>query len=287
LPGSAIKPLFVKESHLGLKIAAVILVVTGLLVADLRFNRLETARSMLDTLLTPVYTVAGIPAAIGRWQDRHLRSRATLMEDNDRLARENLVLKGRLQQMASLQANNARLRSLLNSTALLRDDVLVAEIIGVAPDPVRHQLLLDKGRSDAVYSGQPLIDADGLMGQVIEVSEFTARVLLVTDATHSVPVQVNRNGVRAVAEGTGSLDRLEVQHVAATTDIVEGDLLVTSGLGQRFPIGYPVANVTRVERDPGQSFARIEARPAAALDRARHALLVFAREDALEEGAGS
>lgn len=260
----------------------VALLVVGLLVADLRYSQLGTARALLDTLLIPVHVVADIPSAIGRWQERHLRSRSTLMEDNDHLSRENLVLKGRLQQMASLQANNARLRALLNSSALLRDDVLVAEVIGVAPDPVRHQLLLDKGQSDDVYTGQPLIDADGLMGQVIEVSEFTSRVLLITDATHSVPVQVSRNGVRAVAEGTGSLDLLEVHHVAATTDIAEGDLLVTSGLGQRFPIGYPVATVTRVERDPGQAFARIEARPAAALDRARHALLVFARGDLVE-----
>jgi rod shape-determining protein MreC len=144
---------------------------------------------------------------------------------------------------------------------------------------VRHQLVLDKGADASVYLGQPLIDARGLMGQVVEVSRFTSRVLLITDATHSVPVQVNRNGVRAIAEGTGSLDRLEIHHVAATTDIREGDLLVTSGLGQRFPIGYPVATVTGVERDPGQPFARIAARPTAALDRVRHVLLVFARKD--------
>jgi rod shape-determining protein MreC len=116
------------------------------------------------------------------------------------------------------------------------------------------------------------------------VSQFHARVLLITDATHSVPVQVNRNGVRAVAEGTGSLDRLEIHHVAATTDIREGDLLVTSGLGQRFPIGYPVATVTAIERDPGQAFARITARPTAALDRVRHVLLVFTRNESEASG---
>ena len=251
----------------------------ALLLADLRYNRLDGARAVLDTVLAPVYFVAGIPEAVGAWQDEHIRSRRRLLEDNEHLRRENLVLEGRLQRMASLQADNARLRSLLNSTALLRDDVLVAEIIGVAPDPVRHQLVLDKGADANVYPGQPLIDADGLMGQVVEVSSFSARVLLVTDASHSVPVQVNRNGVRAVAEGTGSLDRLEIHHVAATTDIRVGDLLVTSGLGQRFPIGYPVAEVSAVERDPGRTFARITARPTAALDRVRHALFVFADDE--------
>jgi len=204
-----------------------------------------------------------------------LRSRASLQEESERLRQENLLLQGRSHQMASLQADNTRLRALLNSTALLRDDVLVAELIGVSPDPVRHQVVLNKGEKDSVFVGQPLIDADGLMGQVVEVNALTSRVLLITDATHSIPVQINRNGVRAIAEGTGVLGTLEVSHVAATTDIREGDLLVTSGLGGRFPVGYPVAEVTVVERDPGQPFARIFAHPSAALDRSRHVLLVF------------
>ncbi len=251
------------------------LLVAVLLAADLRYSGLETARSVIDTLLTPVYLIADIPTMISNWQDDNIRSRSRLLDDNDRLRRENLVLQGRTQQLASLQADNTRLRALLNSTALLRDDVLVGEIIGVSPDPVRHQLVLDKGAEVDVYLGQALIDADGLMGQVVEVSSTTSRVLLVTDPTHSVPVQVNRNGVRAVAEGVGSLDELAIHHVAATTDIQQGDLLVTSGLGGRFPFGYPVAVVSEVQRNPGEAFARISARPTAALDRARHVLLVF------------
>ncbi len=250
---------------------------SALLVADLRYSGLATVRSAIDTLLTPIYLIADIPSAVSDWQDNTIRSRQRLLEDNDRLRRENLVLQGRSQQLASMQADNTRLRALLNSTALLRDDVLVSEIIGVSPDPVRHQLVLDKGAEAKVYEGQPLIDAQGLMGQVVEVGVTTSRVLLVTDPRHSVPVQVNRNGVRAVAEGIGSLDRLAVNHVTATTDIKPGDLLVTSGLGGRFPIGYPVAIVSAVERNPGEAFARIVATPTAALDRARHALLVFSR----------
>lgn len=247
----------------------------GLIVADLRFNALTATRAMLDTVATPIYWVADIPARLGSWGDDNLRSRADLLEENQRLHRENLILHGRSQQMASTQAENVRLRALLNSTAMLREDVLVAELIGVSPDPVRHQLVLNRGEDAEVYLGQPLIDAEGLMGQIVEVSAFTSRALLITDATHSIPVQVNRNGVRAIAEGTGALDSLEIRHVSATTDIVEGDLLVSSGLGGRFPVGYPVAVVTEVERDRGQSFARVVARPSAALDRSRHVLLVF------------
>lgn len=230
---------------------------------------------MLAAAATPVYWIADLPSRLGDWSETHVQSRSQLLEENARLRRENLVLQGRSHQMSSLQAENVRLRALLNSSALLRDDVLVAELIGVSPDPMRHQLVLNKGEQDGVFVGQPLIDADGLLGQIVEVSSISSRAMLITDATHSIPVQVNRNGVRAIAEGTGVLGMLEVHHVAATTDIREGDLLVTSGLGGRFPVGYPVAVVSEVERDPGQPFARILARPSAALDRSRHVLLVF------------
>jgi rod shape-determining protein MreC len=249
-----------------------------LITADLRYKRMETTRSVLDTLGAPIYWLADLPMRMRDWGEVHVQSRAQMLEENERLIRENLILQGRSQQMASLQAENVRLRALLNSTAILRDDVLVAELMGVSPDPARHQLVLNKGAADGVFVGQPLINADGLMGQIVEVSPATSRALLITDATHSIPVQVNRNGVRAIAEGTGSLGALEIRHVSATTDIEVGDLLVTSGLGGRFPGGYPVGVVTEIERDPGKMFARVVATPSAALDRSRHVLLVFSTQ---------
>ncbi len=259
------------------------LVVAGLIIADLQFHALRGVRAWLETAASPVYWVAETPMRVVEWGREHLVTRATLLEENARLSQENLILQGRSQQMASLQAENVRLRALLNSSAMLRDDVLVAELIGVSPDPERHQLVLNKGSDDGVFLGQPLLDADGLLGQIVEVAPKMSRALLITDATHSIPVQVNRNGVRAIAEGTGSLSALEVYHVSATTDIREGDLLVTSGLGGRFPAGYPVAVVSSVHRDPGQAFARITAAPTAALDRSRHVLLVFTAKPAREE----
>ncbi len=259
-----------------------IVVVIGLITADLQFNSLKTVRATLDTLMSPVYLAANLPTRISEWTDTHIRSRGHLQEDNERLRGENLVLQGRSQQMASLQVENVRLRALLNSSALLRDDVLVAELIGVSPEPERHHLVINKGKEDGVFVGQPLIDADGLMGQIVQVSGGTSRALLVTDVTHSVPVQVNRSGVRAIAEGTGALGSLEVRHVSATTDIEPGDLLVTSGLGGRFPVGYPVAVVEAVEREAGDAFAHVVAVPTAALDRTRHVLLVFTTQDSPE-----
>ncbi|MDX1736001.1 MAG: rod shape-determining protein MreC, partial [Halioglobus sp.] len=174
-----------------------------LITADLHYNELSTARSFLNTLATPVLWIADLPARLGGWGEDRLQSRASLTEEVERLRRENLILQGRSSQMSSLQAENVRLRALLNSSALVRDDVLVAELVGVSPDPARHQLVLNKGSTDGVFVGQPLIDAGGLLGQIVEVSGGTSRALLITDATHSVPVQVNRNGVRAIAEGTG------------------------------------------------------------------------------------
>lgn len=253
------------------------LVIVVLIIADLRYNSLAATRSALDTVGTPIYWVADLPLRLRDWAREIVQTRSQLLEDNDRLARENLVLQGLSQQMTSLQAENVRLRALLNSSAILRDDVLVAELVGISPDPVRHQLVLNKGSEEGVFVGQALIDADGLMGQIVEVSPSSSRALLITDASHSIPVQVNRNGVRAIAEGTGLLGSLEIRHVSATTDIQMGDLLETSGLGGRFPGGYPVAVVSAIERDPGQLFARVQAKPSAALDRSRHVLLVFSK----------
>jgi rod shape-determining protein MreC len=250
-------------------------IIVGLIAADMHFNKLQAARAVLNTLTSPIYWVASLPTQFGDWADTHIQSRSELLEDNERLSRENLILQGRSQQMASLQGENVRLRKLLNSSALLRDDVLVAELVGVSPDPERLQLVLNKGQRDGVFIGQPLIDADGLMGQIVQVSSTTSRALLITDVTHSVPVRVNRNGVRAIAEGTGALGSLEVRHVSSSTDIRDGDLLVTSGLGGRFPEGYPVGIVKEVRRDTGEAFARVLAVPSAALDRTRHVLLVF------------
>ncbi len=251
------------------------LLALGLIAADVRFNSLGATRSVLDNLATPLFWLADVPTRISMWGNDNLRSRQELQEDNERLRREALILHGRSQQMASLRAENVRLRALLNSSVLVEDDVLVAELIGIAPDPARHQLILNKGGNDGVYKGQPLVDALGLLGQVTQVSDTRSRVLLITDTTHSIPVQVNRNGVRGIAEGVGLLTELELRHVAATTDIEPGDILVTSGLGGRFPVGYPVAEVVEVVRDPGKAFARVRARPSAQLDRSRHVLLVF------------
>ncbi|MCX2982468.1 rod shape-determining protein MreC [Halieaceae bacterium IMCC14734] len=267
--------MFVQETSAFTRVALTGVLALTLIFADVRFNQMAATRATLSNAAYPFYWLVDLPARLSSWSSQILVTRSTLLEENAHLRSESQLLQGKMLQMAALRAENLRLRALLNSSALVQDDVLVAELIGVTPDPARHQVVLNKGTDDGVFVGQPLLDADGLMGQVIEAGNASSRVLLITDATHALPVQVNRNGVRAIAEGVGRLDVVELRHVASTTDIEVGDLLVTSGLGRRFPVGYPVATVIEVTRDPGQPFAVVKARPNAALNRSRHVLLVF------------
>ena len=252
----------------------------ALIFVDHRFDYLKPVRFTLSIITAPIQYIADIPTDIAAWSSDTVRTRSSLEEENARLQSEVLVLKRRVQKLASTLAENTRLKELMNASDILDDRVLIAEIIGVNPNPYRHEAILNKGSEDGVYEGQAVLDAEGLMGQVVDVSAFTSRVLLITDVTHGVPVHVNRNGVRAIAVGSGKLDLLKLIHVPATADVVKGDLLVSSGLGGRFPKGYPVGVVTRVEHDSGQPFAIVEASPMANLDRSRHVLLVFSKEGA-------
>ncbi|ACE86156.1 rod shape-determining protein MreC [Cellvibrio japonicus Ueda107] len=251
----------------------------GVVVVGLYTDRLEPVRERLSFLVTPFYQLTDIPRRVNDWRKGLFVSRADLQLENDHLKAELLIHQRKLQQMASLAAENVRLRQLLNASEMLQDSVLIAELIGVSPNPLSHKVMINRGSSAGVFKGQPVLDAFGLMGQVVEVSNESSTVLLISDATHAIPVQVNRNGVRVIAEGTGDLNRLSLRHVSANTDIREGDLLVSSGLGERFPVGYPVAEVERVVRDPGKAFLTVTARPMAKLDRSRHLLLVFENRD--------
>jgi rod shape-determining protein MreC len=182
-----------------------------------------------------------------------------------------------------LTEQNVRLRELLNSSSLVDERVLVAELVGVDPNPFTQRILINRGERDGVFLGQPVLDAAGLMGQVVEVTPYTARVLLITDITHSLPVQVNRNGLRAIASGTGNNEWLELRFIGDTADIRLGDILVSSGLGQRFPAGYPVGRVISVSQDPAKPFADVRVTPTAQLSRSRYMLLVFSAESGYGE----
>lgn len=257
------------------KSALLVFLALGIALAYLYTDWFDTLKDKSTDITAPLYWVANFPERAEGWADNRLMSRERLIQQNEALRTEVLVLKRKAQQTAALEAENVRLRQLLNSADSLEDQVLIAELIGVSPDPREHKVVVNRGRSHGVYVGQALLDANGLMGQIVEVGEHSSKALLITDVNHAIPVQVNRNGVRLIAEGSGDLFELVIPHVANTEDIIEGDLLVSSGLGQRFPVGYPVAQVSRVMIDPGKAFARVTAKPKAELNRSRHVLLVF------------
>ncbi|WP_371925266.1 rod shape-determining protein MreC [Pseudomonas sp. LAMO17WK12:I9] len=257
----------------------------ALMVVDARFTLLKPVRSQMSLVLMQSYWITDLPQRLWQGVASQFGSRTELVAENEKLKTENLLLQGRMQKLAALTEQNVRLRELLNSSALVNEKVEVAELIGMDPNPFTHRIIINKGERDGVVLGQPVLDARGLMGQVVELMPYTSRVLLLTDTTHSIPVQVNRNGLRAIASGTGNPERLELRHVADTADIKEGDLLVSSGLGQRFPAGYPVATVKEVIHDSGQPFAIVRAVPTAALNRSRYLLLVFSDNRTAEERA--
>ena len=267
-----------------------------LMTVDQRYQHLEAVRSALSVAVYPLQYLVNLPVSAATRMSRRLQSRAELEEEIASLRAQHLLLEAQLQRLTVLEAENRRLRALLDSSAQIPEPVLIGELIRVETDPYRHQILIDKGSRDRVQAGQPLLDADGIVGQVIHVSPLSAQAVLITDPGHSLPVQVNRNGLRALAVGSGRFDQLQLRYLPNNADVEQGDLLVSSGLGGRFPKGYPVAQVSRVEPDPGQPFARIIAHPTAHLDRIREVLLVMreptpdtgttANDEAAEAAAG-
>ncbi|WP_275425796.1 rod shape-determining protein MreC [Salinicola halophilus] len=247
----------------------------GLMFAEHRFSAVETARSHLTSVVAPIQWLVSLPSEGMRWGAMAISDQQSLIDENQRLREQLLTLSNRVQRMASLTAENVHLRELLNAPN--PDDVpyITAELLSLDSDPFTQQIVINRGRRDGAYIGQPVMDASGLIGQVVSVSAYTSRVLMVADANHAVPVEINRNGLRFIAQGTGQLDILDVPSVPATADIREGDLLVTSGLGGRFPRGYPVARISDVQRESSQAFMEVTAEPIAQPERSRYFLLLF------------
>ena len=271
--------MFGKTSSPIRQLLTVVLAAGSLMVVDSYTTWLSPLYKVADNVVRPLYWIANIPEGIQDWGKISVISRGVLEQDNLRMQQESLIHLGQLQRMSELAAENVRLRQLLNATELLMDSVLVTEVIGVSPNPRGHTVTIDRGRDDGVYVGQPLLDAEGLMGQITTVYSGHSIALLITDSTHALPVQVLRNGVRSIAEGVSDFNRMTLRFVSPTADIIEGDQLVSSGLGGLFPVGYPVGVVTSIKQKPGAIFVDVEVDPSAQLDRSRHLLLVFTTGD--------
>lgn len=277
----AIKQLFVQGPSLAARLLFLALVSTVLMTTDHRFGHLEAMRSTISVLVYPLQYAVHLPAAGADWAAGAFTSRQALQEENAELRTQNQLLRVQLQKFVSVEAENMRLRSLLKSSQKAGERVLVAELLSVDMDPFSHRLVLNKGSMDEAYPGQPMIDAEGVMGQLVHVGPMSSTAMLITDPNHALPVESQRNGLRAVAVGTGTPHQLELLHIPTNADVREGDVLLTSGLGGIFPTGYPAVRVVSVNIDPGMPFARVIAEPTAKLDRSRQVLLAWpARREA-------
>ena len=247
----------------------------SLMLLDHRDQHLDKVRQGLSLVVYPVRVLVDLPFRAWGSARTSLAERETLIAENEQLKRERLNAEFRLQRLAALEMENARLRELLDSTARVGSRALIAEILSVDLVPYRQRFDVNRGLVDGVYVGQALIDAQGVVGQVARVGPLTSEAVLITDADHALPVTINRNGLRTIAVGTGDSSLLRLPYLTNNADVEVGDLLVSSGLGGVFPTGYPVGRVTEVRVRPDQSFAEVIATPASALDRDREVLLVW------------
>lgn len=250
---------------------------------DHREHLADPIREAIAGVVHPVRVVVDAPFRLADRASENLATRQQLLEENESLRDRNLEYEAEMQRLDSLRTENQRLRELLGSADRLEQDVAVAELMRVDLDPYTHLVQINRGSTSGVFVGQPILDASGVMGQVDRVGPHSASVRLISDPSHAIPVEVDRNGLRAVAIGTGNLSDLELANVPNNADIEEGDMLLASGLGGKFPRGYPVARVQEVEIEPGEPFARVSARPVAALDRSRKVLMILpSSEDRVE-----
>ena len=269
-----------RRALLGLRIAPgfKILVITALSIAlmtvDHAGDRLTPVRRVLAVALQPLWLAAELPRDTIDRVSAYL-DRGRLIDHNRRLSRQILVLQGRLQKLAALEAENRRIRALLASARSLDQRALIARIVALSPDPYRQSVQLNKGSRAGVFRGQALIDAHGVMGQVTAVTPVSAQAVLISDPSRGVPVEVNRTGLQTIAQGVGQINVLKLPFLANNADIRRGDLLVTSGLGGRYPAGYPVAHIATVAHQAGEEFLDVTATPTAHLNRGREVLLVW------------
>ena len=254
-----------------------------LMAMDQRGHYVPRLRSQADYLVEPVYHVMEWPVRALRNLFGQLQSRRSLRHDNKALREQLLSQQGALQRLQTLTEENRRLRALIEGAAGQVFEFQFAELVRVDLDPFSHKVMVDRGSSDGVEIGQAVIDGAGVMGQVEQVHPHFSTIRLISDPNHALPVQINRTGLRTIAFGSGVTGALKLSSVPRQADIREGDLVVTSGLGDRFPGGYPVATVTAIDREEGNTFVAVEAMPLAALDRGREVLLIHSPAVELEK----
>jgi rod shape-determining protein MreC len=258
------------------------LLALGLIIVDKRYAHLVKIRQVLSIAAYPVQVAVASPFQGWNWFRDSVTTRDVLRADKAKLEAELRLAQFRLQRYEALEAETQRLRALRENTESVTDRFVIGDVMNVDLDAFRERVLVDKGAGDGIYVGQAVLDSGGVFGQVARVGQLTSEVILVSDAAHAIPVQINRNGLRTIAVGTGETNRLKLPYLPTSADVIAGDLLVTSGLGGGFPAGYPVGTIAEVKRDPSQSLADVDVKPAAALDRSKELLFVWLKPQAAE-----
>lgn len=271
----SLEPIFNNETTPHYRLIFVLLLSIVLIFFDHQIGSFDKIRGYLQSLVSPLQYVANSPKQLLTWIAENTTSRKELIEKNQYYEINELKLTQQLVEFDIIKRENARLRSLLASPLRSNIKKMVAKIISVNNDPYSQQIVIDRGANDGVFEGQPVIDERGIVGQILHVGTTSSRVLLITDLSHSIPVRIQRNGIRLMATGSGRLDQLNHNYVPHSTDIHIGDLLVSSGLGGKFPEDYPVARVVKVIQNESRPFASVISKPLAQLDRLRYLLLLW------------
>ena len=266
--------LFAEGTASTLRLIAYLALAAILMVLDHRSGYLEDLRRLAGVVVEPAYRIAAFPADVARATRTAVVSQDQLAKENRELRDALLLAQARLNRLDALVAQNARLKDLLDAQNTLGLSVQLARLVDVDLDPFRPRVVLNVGANQGITVGQPVIDAHGVMGQIIEVLGNTSVTMLITDPTHAIPVMIERSGLRTIAYGTGAIDQLDLPNIPISADVQVGDRLVTSGLGGRFPAGFPVGEILSISTDASSMFAAAKARPAAALDRSGDVLLL-------------
>jgi rod shape-determining protein MreC len=267
-------PIFNQGTSPAHRLILVLCCSVALIFFDHKMSSFETVRGYLQTMVSPLQYFANAPKQIMNWASTNVVTRRQLMKENQDFRESELFFQQQAMQLSIVRLENERLRSLLSSPVRNEIKKMFAEILSVDSDPYSHQVVINRGANDGVYEGQPVLDEKGIVGQILHVGSSSSRVILISDISHAIPVRIQRNGLRLIASGSGQIDRLIHNFVPHSADVKEGDLLVTSGLGGKYPEGYPVARVVVVRTDESREFATIYSEPVAQIDRLRYMLLL-------------
>lgn len=275
---------FRKSRYLGLWTGSLLVLSVLLLIFDYH-AKLEKLHYFLSAVISPLEFLVNTPYQIAHDVNDNLMSKQALLVHYDKLRAKQLILEAKLQRLQAIEQENRQLRALLGSATAQNNKVTAAQLLAVDMNPYAQQVIINKGNKDSVYVGQPVLDAKGLMGQIISVGPLTARVLLITDPQSGVPVQDARNALRGIIVGDGDSDQLQLIYMPDTADVKVGDLFITSGLGAHYPFGYPVGTVTQVMKQPGWRFAKIYLTPSAEINRSREVLLLWPQQETIKTAA--